>query len=132
MKKEGEAMAEQKKTILIADDEVRMRRILCDYLSIKGYDVVEAADGVEAMEQLEEFDKDCFFDWCARYGHDIGTEDAHLLVAHYIELFGNAACIDDEPFPDSGDDNLPYYPGISDNYFDTGIPHFEVFDDNYD
>ncbi len=46
-------MAEQKKTILIADDEVRMRRILCDYLSIKGYDVVEAADGVEAMEQLE-------------------------------------------------------------------------------
>ena len=45
-------MAEQKKTILIADDEVRMRRILCDYLSIKGYDVVEAADGVEAMEQL--------------------------------------------------------------------------------
>ena len=86
----------------------------------------------EAMEQLEEPDKDCFFDWCDRYGHDISTEDAHLLVAHYIELFGNTAYTGDEPCPDSGDDSLPYYPGISSNYFDTGIPHFEVFDDNYD
>ena len=41
------------------------------------------------MEQLEEPDKDCFFDWCDRYGHDISTEDPHLLVAHYIELYGN-------------------------------------------
>ena len=55
----------------------------------------------EAMEQLEEPDKDCFFDWCDRYGHDISTEDPHLLVAHYIELYGNAAYIDDEPCPDS-------------------------------
>ena len=86
----------------------------------------------EAMEQLEEPDKDCFFDWCDRYGHDISTEDPHLLVAHYIELYGNAAYIDDEPCPDSGDDSLLYCPGISSNYFDTGIPRFEVFDDNYD
>lgn len=86
----------------------------------------------EAMEQLEEPDKDCFFDWCDRYGHDISTEDPHLLVAHYLELFGNATYIDDDPCPDSGDDSLLYYPGISGNYFDTGIPRFEVFDDNYD
>jgi site-specific recombinase XerD len=66
------------------------------------------------------------------YGHDISTEDPHLLVAHYIELYGNAAYIDDEPCPDSGDDSLLYCPGISSNYFDTGIPRFEVFDDNYD
>ena len=84
------------------------------------------------MEQLEEPDKDCFFDWCDRYGHDIRTEDPHLLVAHYIELYGNAAYIDDEPCPDSGDDSLLYCPGISSNYFYTGIPRFEVFDDNYD
>lgn len=86
----------------------------------------------EAMEQLEEPDKDYFFDWCDRYGHDIGTEDPHLLVAHYIELFGNATYIDDEPCPDSGDDSLLYYPGISGNYFEPGIPRFEIFDDNYD
>ena len=49
----------------------------------------------EAMEQLEEYDKDCFFDWCARCGYDISTEDPHLLVAHYIELYGNAPYIVD-------------------------------------
>lgn len=86
----------------------------------------------EAMEQLEEPDKDCFFDWCHRYGHDISTEDPHLLVAHYLELFGNATYIDDDPCPDSGDDSLLYYPGISGYYFDTCFPRFEVFDDNYD
>ena len=35
----------------------------------------------EAMEQLEEPDKDFFFDWCDRYGHDIKTEDPHLLLS---------------------------------------------------
>lgn len=44
---------EEKKTILIADDEVRMRRVLCDYLHIKGYEVLEAADGVQAVELAE-------------------------------------------------------------------------------
>lgn len=86
----------------------------------------------EAMEQLEEPDKDFFFDWCDRYGHDISTEDPHLLVAHYLELFGNVTYIDDDSCPDSGDDSLLYYPGISGNYFDNCFPRFEVFDDNYD
>ena len=44
---------EEKKTILIADDEVRMRRVLCDYLHTKGYEVLEAADGVQAVELAE-------------------------------------------------------------------------------
>ena len=44
---------EEAKVILIADDEVRMRRVLSDYLSIKGYTVLEAADGVEALELFE-------------------------------------------------------------------------------
>lgn len=38
--------------ILIADDEERMRRVISDYLRIKGYDTVEAGDGVEALEQF--------------------------------------------------------------------------------
>lgn len=36
--------------ILIVDDEERMRRIITDYLRIKGYDTMEAVDGVQAME----------------------------------------------------------------------------------
>ena len=36
--------------ILIVDDEERMRRVITDYLRIKGYDTMEAGDGVEALE----------------------------------------------------------------------------------
>lgn len=41
-----------KPTILIVDDEERMRRVIADYLHIKNYRTVEAVDGVEAMEQF--------------------------------------------------------------------------------
>lgn len=40
-------MAAQK--ILIVDDEDRMRKLIKDFLSLKGYAVVEAADGEEAV-----------------------------------------------------------------------------------
>ncbi len=43
---------EQHPTILIVDDEMRMRRVIADYLRIKNYRTVEAADGVEALEQF--------------------------------------------------------------------------------
>ena len=46
-------MPEEGITILIVDDEMRMRRIVCDYLSIKGYRVLEAADGLQALAMLE-------------------------------------------------------------------------------
>ena len=36
--------------VLIVDDEMRMRRVIADYLKIKGYRTIEAADGVEAMD----------------------------------------------------------------------------------
>lgn len=38
--------------ILIVDDEVRMRRVIADYLRIKGYETAEVADGVEALEKF--------------------------------------------------------------------------------
>ena len=41
------------KTILVADDEMRMRRVIRDYLQIKGYTVLEASDGLEALSLLE-------------------------------------------------------------------------------
>ncbi len=43
-----------KKTILIVDDEERIRRILETTLTEKGYGVVTAADGEEAIRRLEE------------------------------------------------------------------------------
>lgn len=46
--------ASKQPLILIADDEERMRRVITDYLRIKGYDTVEAADGVQALERFSE------------------------------------------------------------------------------
>ncbi len=41
-------------SVLIVDDEMRMRRVIADYLRIKGYETLEAADGVEALEVFYE------------------------------------------------------------------------------
>lgn len=40
--------------ILIADDESRMRRLLKDFLSKEGYEIIEASDGKEVLEIIEE------------------------------------------------------------------------------
>jgi len=38
--------------ILVVDDEVRMRKLIRDFLTIKGYRVTEAGDGEEALEKF--------------------------------------------------------------------------------
>ena len=40
----------EKIKILIVDDESRMRKLLRDFLEREGYQILEAADGVEAMD----------------------------------------------------------------------------------
>lgn len=40
----------QKGTILIVDDEDRIRRMLKDFLTISSYDILEAVDGEDALE----------------------------------------------------------------------------------
>ncbi len=40
--------------ILIVDDESRMRKLLKDFLSVKGYHILEAEDGERAIEVYEE------------------------------------------------------------------------------
>lgn len=41
-------------TILVADDESRMRKLVCDYLKKEGLATVEAADGKQALEIFAE------------------------------------------------------------------------------
>lgn len=38
--------------ILVVDDESRMRKLIRDFLEREGYQILEAADGVEAMDQF--------------------------------------------------------------------------------
>lgn len=40
-------------TILIADDEARIRRLVSDFLKRDGHTIIEATDGAEAMQILE-------------------------------------------------------------------------------
>ena len=40
--------------ILVADDESRMRKLVSDFLSKKGYKIIEAADGAEAVDKFIE------------------------------------------------------------------------------
>ena len=41
-------------TILIADDEERIRRLVSDFLRRDGYTVLQAADGGQAMELIDQ------------------------------------------------------------------------------
>lgn len=43
--------------ILIVDDELRMRKLVRDFLIKNGYDVIEAEDGVEALEIFDKEEK---------------------------------------------------------------------------
>ena len=41
-------------TVLVVDDESRMRKLVKDFLAQKGYKILEAADGEEALKTFEE------------------------------------------------------------------------------
>lgn len=41
-------------TILIVDDEARMRKLIKDFLKVKGYKILEAEDGEKAVEIFDE------------------------------------------------------------------------------
>ena len=41
-------------TVLVVDDEARMRKLIKDFLMQKGYGILEAGDGEEALEVYEE------------------------------------------------------------------------------
>ena len=41
-------------TVLVVDDEARMRKLMKDFLSQKGYSILEAGDGEEALKVFEE------------------------------------------------------------------------------
>ena len=43
------------KKILIADDEARIRRLVCDFLKNAGFETVEAADGNDMAQVREAF-----------------------------------------------------------------------------
>ncbi len=48
----------KKRTVLVADDEFRIRKLLVDFLTREDYDVIEAKDGEETMDIIFDSDYD--------------------------------------------------------------------------
>ena len=48
-------MADSKPNILLVDDEEALRLVVAERLTDEGFDVVEAASGEAALEQLQRF-----------------------------------------------------------------------------
>ncbi|MBR2600080.1 MAG: response regulator transcription factor [Erysipelotrichaceae bacterium] len=45
--------------LLIADDEIKIREVIAEYGRINNYSVMEASDGLQAIEMVEKHDFDC-------------------------------------------------------------------------
>ena len=65
------------KCILIVDDESRMRKLIKDFLTAKGYQTIEAEDGEKAIEVYEKLSKSfmCTYDDTASIGKRYRRED---------------------------------------------------------
>lgn len=44
--------------ILVIEDEIKLRETICELLSIAGYDVVEANDGLDGLEKVNQTNPD--------------------------------------------------------------------------
>lgn len=84
----------------------------------------------DALERLDESEVGCFMTWCNYHGHNIATDDAHLLVAHFQDNHTSYPEFEND-ITEIPDDSL-IYQSITSNYFDIERYSFEVFSDNYD
>ncbi len=43
----------------------------------------------DAMERLDENEREYFVTWSEHFGYDITTDDPHMMVSHYQDIYGN-------------------------------------------
>ena len=44
----------------------------------------------DALERLDEDEKEYFVTWSEHFGYDITTDDPHMMVSHYQDIYGNS------------------------------------------
>ncbi|PZR71680.1 MAG: hybrid sensor histidine kinase/response regulator, partial [Chthoniobacterales bacterium] len=99
-------------TVLVVEDEEIVRELVCDVLAEQGYNVICAADGVEALAVAEKFD---------------GT--IHLLVTDVIMPHMNGHEVAEKLSSIRPEMKVLYVSGYSDNDIgDHGVldPRFEL------
>jgi DNA-binding NtrC family response regulator len=80
-------MADTTKHLLIVEDEAPLREVVSERLADQGYDVVQAANGEEALDRLAEFAFDIVITDLRLPGID-GGKVLEAAVARYPEIIG--------------------------------------------
>jgi DNA-binding NtrC family response regulator len=80
-------MADTTKHLLIVEDEASLREVVSERLTDEGYDVVQAANGEEAIDRLAEFAFDIVITDLRLPGVD-GGKVLEAAVARYPEIIG--------------------------------------------
>jgi DNA-binding NtrC family response regulator len=80
-------MTETTKHLLIVEDEAPLRAVVSERLSDQGYDVVQAANGEEALDRLAEFAFDIVITDLRLPGID-GGKVLEAAIARYPEIIG--------------------------------------------
>ena len=84
----------------------------------------------DALERLDEPEIEPFIAWCNYYGHNIATDDTHMLVAYYQDNHTSYPEFENDT-TEIPDDTF-IYQSITSSFFDIERYSFEVFSDNYD
>jgi DNA-binding NtrC family response regulator len=80
-------MADTTKHLLIVEDEAALREVVAERLADEGYDVVQAANGEEALDRLAEFAFDIVITDLRLPGID-GGKVLEAAVARYPDIIG--------------------------------------------
>jgi DNA-binding NtrC family response regulator len=80
-------MADTTKHLLIVEDEAPLREVLAERLTDEGYDVVQAANGEEAIDRLAEFAFDIVITDLRLPGID-GGKVLEAAIARYPDIIG--------------------------------------------
>lgn len=86
----------------------------------------------DAFDQLDDKDLDDFERWCARYGYDLRTDNPHLLVAHYRNMYGDNVSYNAECYLPDADNESSSHICYPEGWFDQNLLRQEIFGDNYD
>ena len=78
--------SQTQKTLLIVDDDPRIRSLLCEALSATGYETLQAADGQEALDIVDQHAIDCIISDIKMPEIDGITLPASLLRVRLLRL----------------------------------------------